>query len=99
MSEGEAIDTDEVRRIARLARLTVNDAEAERLRRDLAEILAYVAKLESVDVSGVTATSHPLDLTTRFRDDAVVSGLGVEAGLQNAPERIAEGFGVPKIID
>ena len=99
MSDRKAIDTDEVRRIARLARLTVDDDAARALSRDLAEILAYVDKLEAVDVSAVRATAHALELATRFRDDAVAIGLGAEAGIQNAPERIADGFGVPKIID
>ena len=99
MSDRRAIDTDEVRRIARLARLTVTDSEAEGLTRDLAEILAYVDKLAAVDVSGVRATAHALDLATRLRDDAVAPGPGADLGLENAPERIGDGFGVPKIID
>ncbi len=99
MSSRKTIDSDEVRRIARLARLTVDEAEAQALSRDLAEILRYVEKLEAVEVSGVEATAHALELPTRFRDDAVTPGLGAEAGLASSPERIGDGFGVPKIID
>jgi len=99
MSNDNQISTDEVRRIAKLARLTVTDGEAAALTKDTAEILAYVDKLNELDVSAVEATSHAIELQIQAREDVVFPGLGAELSLANAPERISDGFGVPKIIE
>ena len=93
------IDAREVRRMAALARLTVDDAEVVSLTRDLAEMLTYVDKLKELEVDQVRPTTHAVDLPTRLRDDDVVPGLSVADGMRNAPERIADSFGVPKIIE
>ena len=93
------IDIAEVRRIAQLARLTLTPDEVEELSRDLGNILDYVGKLAQLDTKDVPPTAHAVDLPTKFRDDVVAASLGVEDGLRNAPERIGDGFGVPKIIE
>ncbi|MBI5511249.1 MAG: Asp-tRNA(Asn)/Glu-tRNA(Gln) amidotransferase subunit GatC [Deltaproteobacteria bacterium] len=89
----------EVLRIAALARLVLSDAEAEAMTPELAEILAHVAKLEEVDVTGVEATAHAVGFATPLRDDVSRPGLDLERALANAPERIGDGFGVPKILE
>lgn len=95
----KAIDIDEVRHVATLARLELSDAELERMTRDLGAILDYVHKLDELDVSSVDATTHAVELPTRLREDEVRPSLDVEAGLRDAPERLGDGFGVPKIIE
>lgn len=99
MPNDEPISRDEALRVARLARLTVTDAEAEALTRDLAKILAYVHKLDELDVRDVEATSHAVELPTKLRPDEAAPGLSLEKAMQNAPERLGDGFGVPKIIE
>ncbi len=95
----QPIDHAEVRRIASLARLDLGDDELPALAQDLAAILSYVDKLKELDTSDVEPTTHAVELATRLRDDVVGPGLPVELGLANAPERIGDGFGVPKIIE
>ena len=95
----KAIDIGEVRHVAELARLELSDTELQRMTRDLGSILDYVQKLDELDVSEVQATTHAVELPTRLRDDAVQPSLDVDAGLRGAPERLGDGFGVPKIIE
>lgn len=94
-----AIDPAEVRRIASLARLALSDEEVEALSGELGAILAYVAKLEELDTDDVPPTSHAVDLPTKLREDEVEDGLPLDRALGGAPERIGDGFGVPKIIE
>ncbi|MEE8410059.1 MAG: Asp-tRNA(Asn)/Glu-tRNA(Gln) amidotransferase subunit GatC [Myxococcota bacterium] len=99
MSGSYRIDPSEVCRVADLARLTLSDAEVAQLTSDLGAILDYVRQLEELDIDGVEPTSHAIDLPTRMRGDEVRDGLPTELGLRGAPERLANGFGVPKIIE
>lgn len=89
----------QVKRVAGLARLTVSDAEAPRLARDMSNILQYVQKLNELDTSQVTPTAHAVASATVLREDVVKPGLPVDIGLRGAPERLGDGFGVPKIIE
>ena len=95
----KSIDIEEVRHVAELARLDLSEVELERMTRDLGSIIDYVHKLDELDVTDVTATSHAVELPTRLRDDEVRPSLDVETGLRGAPERLGDGFGVPKIIE
>jgi aspartyl-tRNA(Asn)/glutamyl-tRNA(Gln) amidotransferase subunit C len=98
-SAANTIDRAEVLRIAKLARLILTDAEVDALATDLGSILAYVQKLKELDVSEVLPTSHAIELPTKWRADKPVPGLTHERALANAPEPLAGGFGVPKIIE
>jgi aspartyl-tRNA(Asn)/glutamyl-tRNA(Gln) amidotransferase subunit C len=89
----------DVERIADLARLSVADAEAERLAGELEAILVYAEQLASLDTSEVPPTSHPLELPTPLRDDVPEAPLDPEVALANAPEREGSAFVVPKVIE
>jgi aspartyl-tRNA(Asn)/glutamyl-tRNA(Gln) amidotransferase subunit C len=65
------IDSEELRRIAHLARLRIDPAEAESLAHDLARVLDYVAELSEVDTTGVEPTAHVLPIAAPLRDDRV----------------------------
>jgi len=65
------LSPEEVRAIARLARIEVADAEVERLRGELNGILALVEKMQAVDTSGVEPMAHPQDARQRLREDRV----------------------------
>lgn len=93
------ISRADVDHVARLARLTLSDAEAERMREQLAAILAYIDKLRELDVEGVEPTSHAVPLVNVFREDEVQPSLPREAMIANAPEPAGELFRVPRIIE
>ena len=99
MSESSPISEEEVRRVAKLARLSLADEEIHSLAQDLGGILEYVKKLDELDTDGVKATAHAVDLSTILRPDEKQEGLPVELGLRGAPEKVGGGFGVPKIIE
>ncbi|MEX0606818.1 MAG: Asp-tRNA(Asn)/Glu-tRNA(Gln) amidotransferase subunit GatC, partial [Halofilum sp. (in: g-proteobacteria)] len=66
-----SLSNDEVRKIARLARLAVTDAEVETYSDELSNILGLVDRMDRVDTAGVTPMAHPQHATQRMRPDAV----------------------------
>jgi aspartyl-tRNA(Asn)/glutamyl-tRNA(Gln) amidotransferase subunit C len=94
-----SVSEEQVRHVAKLAHLVFTPAETESLRRDLSSILGYVAKLDELDTSTVEPTLHAAVLPTAWRLDGVRPGLSVEEAVRNAPERLGDAFGVPKIIE
>lgn len=92
------ISKDEVLHVARLARLDIQETDVDRLAEQIGTILDYVDTLKKVDTTGVTATSHAISLTNAFREDEQVAHLQQEASLDNAPEKDAGAFVVPKVI-
>ncbi len=99
MPEQRSFTRSDVERIAALARLSVSDAEADRLASELEAILAYAEQLAGLDTSGVEPTSHPIELPTPLRDDQPEPPLDPELALANAPEREGSAFVVPKVIE
>ena len=94
-----AISREEVLYVARLARLAVTDAEADRLREQLSGILEYVKQIDRLDTRDVVPTSHAVEMGTPFREDGVVPFGDREAILSNAPDRQDDFFRVPRIIE
>jgi aspartyl-tRNA(Asn)/glutamyl-tRNA(Gln) amidotransferase subunit C len=92
------ISPEAVRHVAKLARIRVSDADAERLGGELTAILGHVAKLEAIDVAGVEPMAHPLPLVNRFGDDEPVEAMPVEDLLRNAPAREGRFLAVPKVL-
>ena len=99
MGDRRVVDRREVERIARLAHVTLDAEEKEALASELDAIVAYVRKLEELDVTGVEPISHPIDLPARLRDDTVGDSLPVERALGDAPQRLGDGFGVPRVVE
>ena len=90
-----AIDRDQLRHVARLARLELREDEVERLESQLNNILAAVSKVSELDLADVPATSHPLDVVNVWEEDEPRPCLPVEEALANAPEREGDFFRVP----
>jgi len=93
------LSLDDVRRIARLARLEVTEAEAEAVRRDLNGILGLVGELQAADTAGVEPMSHARDLTLRLRADEVTETDRHEAFQALAPQVEADLYLVPRIVE
>lgn len=90
---------DDVLKLAQLARLRLSDEEVEEFRRELAEILGYVAQLDGVDVSGLEPTSQVTGLTNVTRDDVTIDyGYAPEDLLQNVPTTEADQIKVKRMI-
>jgi aspartyl-tRNA(Asn)/glutamyl-tRNA(Gln) amidotransferase subunit C len=94
-----SLSFDDVRRIARLARLEVADAELEAVRGELNGILGLVGELQAVDTVGVAAMAHAQNVTLRLRDDAVVEGDDRERFQSVAPAVEAGLYLVPRVIE
>ncbi len=95
----EKISTDEVKHVAKLARLSMSDEETEKYRNDLNSILDYVAALEDVDTGDTAPMSHVLDIKNVWRDDTPVERENPLELLNNAPEREEAYYRVPKILE
>ncbi len=94
-----ALTPEQVRSIAHLARLSIEAEEEARYAKTLTNILDFVAALERVDVTGVTAMAHPLDQPQRRRPDQATEP-DVRAQAQaNAPKVEAGLYLVPKVIE
>jgi aspartyl-tRNA(Asn)/glutamyl-tRNA(Gln) amidotransferase subunit C len=94
-----ALSIDEVRKVARLARLELDERELKRQNRHLNDLLARFEELQSVDVEGVEPTSHSIPLFNVLREDAIRTSLQRDAVLSNAPEARDGCFVVPRIIE
>ena len=89
---------DDVRKVAKLARLAIPDDKLPKLTGQIESILHYIDKLSQVETSGVAPMAHALPLHNVLREDVVQPGLPLDKVLQNAPETDGPFFKVPKVI-
>ena len=89
----------DLRHVARLARLHLEDAELKPFESQVSKILDFVEELKEVDVEGVEPTSHPLAVANVFREDKPVDGLDAQPFLARSPRARGRFFEVPKIIE
>ncbi len=97
-SSGVEISRDEVRHLADLARIDLDDAELDHLAPQLAVILESVASISDAAADDVPPTSHPLPLTNVFRPDVEAPCLTPEQALSGAPAVEDQKFAVPRIL-
>lgn len=93
-----ALTTDDVARLAALARIELTDQELERMAPELAIILEAVASVSEVADADVPPMSHAMPLTNVFREDVVRPGLTQEQALAGAPATDEGKFLVPRIL-
>jgi aspartyl-tRNA(Asn)/glutamyl-tRNA(Gln) amidotransferase subunit C len=93
------VDEATVRRIARLARIRITDAEAKALEKELSGILDWVKQLDEVDTSGAEPMTRVTPMTLKRRPDAVTDGGMAEAIVENAPVSADSFFLVPKVVE
>jgi aspartyl-tRNA(Asn)/glutamyl-tRNA(Gln) amidotransferase subunit C len=93
------VDEKTVRRIARLARIKVTDAEAKSLQGELSGILDWVKMLDEVDTSGIEALTSVVAMQLRLRDDKVTDGEKAGEVTLNAPMSEDSFYVVPKVVE
>ena len=93
------VSTEQVRHIAKLARIAMSDEEIERLAPELNNILGWVEQLGEVNTDGVEPLTAVIDQKLRLRDDVVTDGNIRDEILANAPEAQHGFFAVPKVIE
>jgi aspartyl-tRNA(Asn)/glutamyl-tRNA(Gln) amidotransferase subunit C len=89
------LERQQVDHVARLARLELSDAEAEKMRLELSKVLDHIEAIRSLDLEGVEPTSHVIDVVNALRPDVPHRSLEPTVALASAPEPTAAGFGVP----
>lgn len=94
-----SVDKSTVSRVARLARIHIDDDRLEPMAQELTSILSWIEQLNEVDTDAVeplaSVTGHALPL----RQDIVTDGNKAEAVVQNAPETTSGFFVVPKVVE
>ena len=93
------ITTQDVARIAHLARIAIDEKEAPALAENLSNILKFVEQMDAIDTSSVEPMAHPQDAAQRLRDDEVTEPDQREIFLRNAPATEDGLFLVPRVIE
>lgn len=93
-----SITIEDVEKVAALAKLEFTTEEKQKLAKQLDQIVAYVEKLNELDIENVKPTSHVIELKNVLRKDNVEEWLSQEEALQNAPAKKNGYFSVPKVI-
>jgi len=94
-----AIQLDDVRRAAHLARIAVDDAEAAAALDQLTRVFGLIGQMQAVDVSGIEPMAHARDLTLRLRADEVTEDDRRERFQAVAPQVEAGLYLVPRVIE
>lgn len=94
-----SLETDDVKRIAHLARLAIDEEDIPGYASNLSNILDLVEQMNSVNTDDVSPMAHPMDAQQRLRPDEVTETNRREALLKNAPLAEDGLFLVPKVIE
>ena len=92
------LSIQEVEKVAKLARLKLNQDQLELYAGQLSSILEHIAELEKLEIEGVEPMAHPIPLNNRLDDDVPADPMPVEALLRNAPEVVDSFISVPKVL-
>ena len=93
-----SLSPEQVKKIAELARLELEESEVQKYAQQLSNILEFVEKLNKLDLSGIEPTAHAVSVATPFREDQTVPFQKQEAVLSGAPDREGPFFRVPKVL-
>lgn len=98
-SESASVDAKTVRRIAHLARIAVAEDEVSHLQGEVNAMLAFVAQLQEVDVTGIEPMTSVMPMKMKEREDKVTDGNIADAIVANAPGSTDHFFVVPKVVE
>ena len=94
-----SIDKNQVKKVAKLSRISLDDSKLESLSKDLVSILNFVDQLNKLDTSKVIPLSSVLDKTLVPRNDKIDDGEKKNEILKNSPNKNEDFFIVPKVIE
>lgn len=94
-----SIDTDTARKVAKLARIAVPEAELPALAEKLSGILGFMEQLNEVDVEGIEPMTSVTPMRLKRRADVVTDGNIAAQILKNAPDAREGFFAVPKVVE
>ncbi|MEM6276663.1 MAG: Asp-tRNA(Asn)/Glu-tRNA(Gln) amidotransferase subunit GatC [Pseudomonadota bacterium] len=94
-----AIDTETAAKVAKLARIRVEDDQLPALAEEFSAILGFIEQLSEVDVDGVEPMVSVTPMRLKRRQDVVTDGSQADAVLANAPDAREGFFAVPKVVE
>lgn len=94
-----ALTLDDVKRVAYLARVSIDEAEAQAAQSQINDVFKLIAEMQAVDTAGVAPMSHALDVVQRLREDVVTEGDQRELFQSLAPHVEGGLYLVPKVIE
>jgi len=94
-----SIDIETARRVAKLARIRVEEADLPALAGEFNTILGFIEQLNEVDVSDVEPMTSVTPMRLKRREDVVTAGDMQERILRNAPDAREGFFAVPKVVE
>lgn len=93
------LTTDDVRKVAHLARLAIDEIELDTYVKELSSILDLVQQMDAIDTNGIEPMAHPLDMTQRLRPDEVTETDQREL-LQSVAPLVEDGlYLVPRVVE
>ena len=93
------IDKNQVKKVAKLSRISLDDKKIDSLSKDLDSILTFVEKLNELDTKEIKTLKSITDKTLEARNDIVDDGKIKDDVLKNSPEKNEDFFIVPKVIE
>lgn len=93
------ITTDEVKYVANLAKLYVDEAESEKLTAEMENIITFADMLSEIDTKDISPTNHAMKVQNVFREDIVKDSYSQEDILKNAPSQEGGCYLVPKVVE
>ena len=94
-----SLDKEKIKHVAKLARISVNEAKVDRLTKDLNSIFKFIEQLNELNTDNIEPLSSILNEPLRSRKDVVNDGKIREKILKNSPQKNEEFFVVPKVIE
>ena len=94
-----SIDKNQVKKVAKLSRISLEDNKLESLSKDLASILNFVEQLNKLDTKKIIPLSSIVDKTLEPRIDKINDGKIKDQILKNSPDKNEEFFIVPKVVE
>ncbi len=94
-----SVDKETVQRMAKLARIALDETQTAAMEQELNALLSWVEQLQDVDVEGIAPMTSVVEQRLKMRDDVVTDGGYAEDLMKNAPQAEGHFFVVPKVVE
>ena len=91
--------TEQIRKVAKLAKIKLTEAEIEIFNDQFSSIAQVITKLQQVDTTNISPINNPSSAETLLREDIITDGNYVNEIMKNAPKHTFNCFSVPKVIE